>query len=61
MSVVYHCPKHIAALFCDENTVTAGRTAAVNWARSLDLKPGDKVWLPEIGWTEKTDDEIFVH
>ena len=47
------CPDSIAALFDDETTRPLGREKAVEWAKALDLREGDKVWLPEIGWTEK--------
>ena len=48
----YVCPEHITQLFdSDQET---GRTEVVEWAMSLDLHVGDRVWLPEVGWQTYT-------
>ena len=54
----YSCPDKIARLFDRQATVAKGRARAFEWAKGLDLKIGDKVWLPEIGWQEKTETSV---
>ena len=49
----YVCPKEIVALFDDPEREVEGRWRSLDWASDLDLKMGDRVWLPEFGWTEK--------
>ena len=44
----HRCPNEIAEIF--DTDPRAGREKAIEWAASLSLKPGDRVWLPEIGW-----------
>ena len=54
----FRCPAEIDALFDDVATTSEGRRRAAEWAAKLELKPGDNVWLPEIGWCEKGDGRI---
>lgn len=47
----FKCPDEITAMFeGNEEQKQVARPMALAWAESLDLHPGDKVWLPEIGW-----------
>lgn len=50
----YRCPESIADMFDDPVTIAQGRKLAFEWADKLELHPGDQVWLPGIGWVEKT-------
>lgn len=45
------CPKEIVKLFDSEKTRARGRRRAKEWAAELALKPCDRIWLPESGWT----------
>ncbi len=49
----YRCPEWIEELFADDPG--HGRILALAWVDELDLKIGDKVYLPEVGWREKTE------
>ena len=49
----YTCPDKIAALFDSIETANIGRDKAYEWASNLDLRVGDRIWLPEIGWATK--------
>ena len=50
---IYICPPEIVALFDTEETKGTGREKAVEWARRFQpFSPGDRIWLPEIGWCE---------
>lgn len=53
---VYECPETIARLF--DTNKPLGRLEAVKWVQTLDLKIGDRVWLPEIGWHEYEGGEV---
>lgn len=46
----YVCPSEIEDMFADNPQ--QGREKATQWAESLDLRPGDMVFLPELGWHE---------
>lgn len=54
----YICPEEIAELFDDSDTIEVGRLRAVEWLKTLNLEIGDSVFLPEVGWVEKTDSQI---
>ena len=49
------CPESINCLFDSPETTEDGRWQAQEWCRHLDLRIGDEVWLPDIGWVEKTE------
>lgn len=52
----YMCPKNIQDMFetDNENDKFIGRKKAADWYSSLNLVLGDRIYLPEIGWMEKT-------
>lgn len=49
----FFCPDHITDLFDDDETLPEGRRQAIAWAKGLDLREGDRVWMPNEGWTKK--------
>lgn len=55
--ITYVCPEEITDLF--KTDPGKGRFKAIVWAMGLDLKIGDKVWMPEIGWVEYTADSYL--
>lgn len=49
-TTAYRCPQEIEDIF--KTAPERGRELAVNWAMGLALKPGDRVWMPELGWQQ---------
>jgi hypothetical protein len=49
----YACPNEITKVF--DSDPERGRQLAVDWFKTVDLQIGDRVWMPEVGWMEKTE------
>ncbi len=47
----YVCPKEIQDEY--ERNPAAGLARSIEWVKTLELQPGDRVWMPEGGWFEK--------
>ena len=58
ITATHYCPDGIVALFDDEKTTASGRFQVIEWLKTLDLKIGDTVWLPELGLMKKTVDGL---
>lgn len=47
----HHCPIPISDRFYDDKP--RGREEVLTWLKTLDIKIGDTVWVPELGYYEK--------
>lgn len=44
------CPQHIQDLWNNHSTRLRANGELANWLGSLDLKDGDRVWVPDVGF-----------